>query len=171
MATPTMPYRRRWCRLALAAGVAVSLPFVSESPMAGSALQHTIEIRQAQSGFAGVTGKIWTVEPSGAWRVQSFMNDRIEPAAHSGQLEPGQLATLAAGLEQLNLPDLPSRLGEPPPVNPSTVTISYGGTQVTAVIEPGTEDALARPPAASPPDDVTGRVVHFAQQVRAATDD
>src|SRR3954469_10130500 len=62
-------------------------------------LKERLVLREEQLGFAGVSGKLWVVEPDGRWRI-----DEIQPAGTgkvqektlaSGQLTPDEVVALA----------------------------------------------------------------------------
>lgn len=82
--------------------------------------------RDSQAGFAGVTGYLWTIEPDGSWKRQTFLNDLVRDADRSGKLRPGQLQELAEALKQNDLLGLPEQQGEEPQVNPKFITLQYG---------------------------------------------
>jgi chemotaxis protein histidine kinase CheA len=73
-------------------------------------LKATLELWDGQDGIVGMLGHVWTIEPSGAWRVTNFVNDEISETLHEGQLTPEELAFLIELLESQTFDELPSRL-------------------------------------------------------------
>lgn len=103
---------------------------VQEAP-----LVHPLEVRLGQSGFAGVTGTIYEVEPDGAWSMASFVNETRRPPESTGTLDAEQLAALAELLHG----DIASDISAAPPVNPTLIEIRYGSETWTVAMPPGTE--------------------------------
>ncbi len=93
---------------------------------AAGSLQHPIVLRDSQSGFAGNSGTIWTIEANGAWRSQTFLNANVRMPEHEGRFTKEQLATLARHLAQRDLLGLPDSIGVSPNVNPHTISVSFG---------------------------------------------
>lgn len=130
--------------ISLSAAAAVILGIATA--MASSAterLSAPLELKVSQSGFAGVTGTVTTIEPDGAYRVSSFVNDTTRPPESEGKLQPEALGELARSLESRDFARLPAELGETPPVNAKTVTLRYGGHSTTLSLPPGTEGDFA----------------------------
>ena len=91
---------------------------------AGGKLASRLILKDSQSGFAGVTGYIWTIEPDGSWKRQSFLNRTIRKVDQIGKLSTGQLKQLAGVLKANRLRGLPARLGGKPLVNPKVLTVA-----------------------------------------------
>lgn len=100
-------------------------------------LRQPLVLRDAQGGFAGFTGWIWTIKPDGSWQRQSFLNEQVREADKSGKLSPEQLTALAAELAKQDLLKLPARIGGDPMVNPHIFTISFGEKQSQLVLGAG----------------------------------
>lgn len=103
----------------------------------GSALRETLTLRDSQDGFAGSSGTVTTIEPSGAWRLSRFLNETTRPPHREGRLTEDRLAKLAGALATLDLPSLPRRMGPEVPVNPRTLTVALGAHTSTLVLKGG----------------------------------
>lgn len=99
-------------------------------------LRAELELRESQSGFAGVTGTVWTVEPGGCWSRAAFLNDRVRPPEQRGRLSGKLLAELAGLLRDHGFAALPTQTGVPPPVNPHTRSIRFGDSVRKLVLPP-----------------------------------
>jgi hypothetical protein len=142
------------------------------------ALKEPLTLREEQEGIAGTTGTVWTIEPSGQWRVARMRHDRdgterLTPL-RSGKLPPDRMEALAKVLAERNLTGMPEKIGREAKVNPHRVTLKFG--QKTATIEglparrnltvaelirkstPANEQAAA---------DVWDRFAHMAQAVES----
>jgi hypothetical protein len=122
-----------------------------------AALKETLTVKDVQGGFAGFTGKQWTVEPSGKWKVYEVFNERLTEKA-GGELKKEQLTELARELEKYRLADLSSKGKET--TNPHVITISQGKKSVRLTLPPG--DSLPKPDAGS----VEGRFSGVASAVQ-----
>src|SRR5262249_51806009 len=80
-------------------------------------LAQTLEVADLQSGFAGVTGTAWVVEPSGKYAVYRVINQKRDELA-KGELTKEQVAALAKELARYGAADLKGQ-GKPG-VNPHT---------------------------------------------------
>jgi hypothetical protein len=93
-------------------------------------LKEKLVLREEQGGFAGLTGTIWTIEPSGHWRVESFRPDKAGneelTTRREGRMTAEQLATLAKGLAAQDLASLPAKLGRDAKVNPHRYSLKFG---------------------------------------------
>lgn len=126
-------------------------------------LSAPLELKVSQSGFAGVTGTVTTIEPDGAYRVSSFVNDMTRPPESEGRLPPDDVREIARTLQARDFSHLPAELGETTPVNAKTVTLSYGGHSTTLSLPPGAEL-----PAPRAPDSPEGQFAAIVQSVEEA---
>ncbi len=125
--------RGRAFSLALAVLLGCTLPASAED-----ILVHELRLRDGQHGFAGETGTLWVIEPSGAFRVARFVN-RQESLERQGQLDADERAELAASLAANDLAGLPPSLGEPA-TNARTIDLAYGAERVVLVMPPQATD-------------------------------
>lgn len=108
-------------------------------------LRHPLEFRDGQSGFAGLTGTAWRVEPDGSWAVATFRNDKVQRMLRKGKLSEKQLAALAGHLAGLDVAGLPEALGGFKGANPHVFSLRFGGLTATATVAAGqalTETAM-----------------------------
>ena len=61
-------------------------------------LKEPLTVREGQVGIAGLTGTVWTVEPSGEWKYSRFRRNR-DGSEHLTPIRSGTLS--AAELEDL----------------------------------------------------------------------
>ncbi len=92
-------------------------------------LRAALTLKDGQSGFAGVTGFIWTIQPDGSWEHKRFFNKSVDKADRQGELTAKQLQSLADVLAHAQLDKLPAKLGEFRGANPHVVTLSWGKHQ------------------------------------------
>jgi hypothetical protein len=101
------------------------------------ALKEPLTLREEQEGIAGTTGTVWTIEPSGEWRVARLRHnkdgtERLMPL-RSGKLSPDRMEALAKVLADRNLVGMPEKTGREAKVNPHRVKLKFG--QKTATLE------------------------------------
>jgi hypothetical protein len=102
-----------------------------------NALKEPLVLREVQEGIAGKTATVWTIEPSGEWRVararsEKDGSERLTPVS-SGKVSPEQIAALAKVLADVNLAGLPEKTGRAGKINPHEVILKFG--QKTATLE------------------------------------
>lgn len=150
-----------WARRFVLAGALFALAASSSAGLDDpkpAALKETLKVKNVQGGFAGFTGKQWTIEPSGKWTAFEVFNERLTEKA-KGELKPEQLASLAKDLEKYKLTALASKGKET--TNPHVITISHGKKSTTLILPPG--DGLPKPD----PTSVEGRYSGIVHAVRA----
>jgi hypothetical protein len=93
-----------------------------------------LEIKDVQGGFAGFTGQLWVIEPSGQWSRSRVFNEKIE-VEQKGMLSKDELAKLARALARYDPATLKStgKVG----VNPHVVTIKYGPNEASLTLGAG----------------------------------
>ncbi len=126
-------------------------------------LLQSLEVRDVQGGFAGFTGKQWTVEPSGKWTVQRVRNKPIEVEG-KGELTKEQLAALAAELARYGLKGLPDSKPARPMANPHVVTITFGKQKATLTL--GAGQALPKADPTKPRATTEGRYAGLVEAVQ-----
>jgi hypothetical protein len=97
-------------------------------------LKEPLTLREEQSGFAGKTGKIRTIEPDGKWRLEAFRTVKGKEeitSTKTGQLDPANLDALAKDLAAHDLMSLPEKLGGDEPVNAHKVILQFGTRRAT----------------------------------------
>lgn len=100
-------------------------------------LKEPLTVREEQGGIAGITGTVWTVEPSGEWKVSKFRRDgegtdHLTPV-RTGKLSRAEIDDLAKSLAHGDLAGLPEKSGREAKVNPHNVLIQFG--KKTAALE------------------------------------
>ncbi len=102
-------------------------------------LKETITIKDAQEGFAGVSGKIWTITPSRAWYAAQFFNEEIYKPYQEGHLAKEELETVARVLADKNFFALSPEFGPGlnDKINRHLITIGFGDTKTTLVLTAG----------------------------------
>jgi hypothetical protein len=100
-------------------------------------LRHGVEFRDGQSGFAGLTGTLWRVEPDGAWTVAAFRDEAAQKKLRQGKLSEKQLAALAGHLAALDVTGLPKDLGSFTGANPHVFSLRFGERTATVTVAPG----------------------------------
>ena len=100
-------------------------------------LAATLTLQDGQSGFAGVTGFIWTVRPDGSWDRKRFINARTNKPDQQGELTAEQLQALADVLAHAQIHKLPAKLGKLRGANPHVVTLTWGKSKCVWTLPPG----------------------------------
>jgi len=120
----------------LAAGVLVVL-LAGMSPQASAESAQCgfngLTLKDAQTGFAGTTGTVWTIKPDCSYEVSRFVENNVSAPHRRGRLSPEQQAKLSSVLSEKAITTLPARLGEPVEINARRLSIEYGGK--VAVLE------------------------------------
>ena len=98
------------------------------------ALKKTVKLTDAQEGFVGVTGTLWIIEPTGSWRIANFVNEQVYEPRQQGHLSQDQLAVVANVLASGEFCGLPHQFGRRLKVNRHMVTIGFGRTTATLVL-------------------------------------
>jgi hypothetical protein len=98
-------------------------------------LKEPITLQEYQEGIAGRSGTVWTIEPSGEWRVgRSRLNrdgsERVTPI-RSGTLSSDELEALAKVLSAQNLAAMPEKTGHEAKINPHWITLKTGSLSST----------------------------------------
>jgi hypothetical protein len=97
-------------------------------------LKHRLVLRDEVRGFAGLSGRMWVVEPDGRWSL-----DDLRPAGsgkvkevtqQTGQLKPDELVALAKDLATHDLSGLPAKHGDNPKINPHRIVLKFGDKQM-----------------------------------------
>ena len=101
------------------------------------ALKEPLSLREVQTGIAGKTATVWTIEPSGEWRIARARSDKdgsehLTPVS-SGKMSPEQVEAMAKVLADVNLAGLPQKTGHAARVNPHEVVLKFG--KKTATLE------------------------------------
>ncbi|MBP64099.1 MAG: hypothetical protein CMJ62_21480 [Planctomycetaceae bacterium] len=94
-------------------------------------------LKDAQGGFAGFTGVLWTVRPDGSWDRKLFINRKIRKADQQGKLTAKELRSLADILAHAQVDKFPPKMGKFRGANPHVVTLSWGKHQCEWTLPPG----------------------------------
>jgi hypothetical protein len=169
MPSPRLRYR---CPVlaATALRVGLALPgfLISGTNMAQESSQSApLVLKDVQGGFAGETGRVWTISPDGGYTVARQIGlTELEPD-QQGRLTPEQWAELKTLLDRLAVMVLPRQLGGAPQVNARRITLSYGGRQSVLNLPPSGGDASASRTAAG--NDPTSLILKLADDLKAMT--
>lgn len=80
-------------------------------------------VQELQGGFAGFTGKQWSVDADGKWEEADVFNQRVT-VKRSGTLEKKELEALAEALKKYEADGLKAEGKEG--TNPKKVIVTYG---------------------------------------------
>jgi len=114
-------------------------------------LREPIEFKDAQEGFAGVSGRIVTIEPTGKWRAARFLNDQVQEPDLLGQLTPQELSAVAGLFAAERFLESPAQLGRDVKVNRHLVSLRFGVKNSTLLLNPGEDPTPESAPAPSDP--------------------
>ncbi len=116
-----------------------------------SLLSAPLVVEDIRSGFAGETGRIWTIVPDGGYTVARQIGLKVLEPDKQGRLTPEQSAQLKALLDRMAASALPQQLGAEPQVNARRITLSYGGRQSVVNLAPAADASAARATAGNDP--------------------
>ena len=125
-------------------------------------LKQPLTLLDAQGGFVGLSGTIWSIEPDGTWVRKRYVNRPVPGAKDAtGRLTPRQLRRLARILAEQDLAGLPPIVGRRQGANPHLVRVTYGTQEVTL------ELPAARPMPSAPPSGADEQLARFIAIVQA----
>lgn len=107
-------------------------------------LRDELRVRDGQHGVVGETGTLWVIEPSGAFTVSSFVNQKVGPPEREGNLTAEQLELVAQSLASQRFSDLPLQIGEGAPPNARVISVAFGQESATLMLLPGPPVELER---------------------------
>jgi hypothetical protein len=97
-------------------------------------LKNRLVLRDEVRGFAGLSGRMWVVEPDGRWSVvvlrPAGTGKVKEVTQQTGQFTPGDLIALAKDLATHDLAGLPVEHGERAKINPHRMVLKYGDKEM-----------------------------------------
>lgn len=125
-------------------GAAIGNAGVSEFVGDDGQLREELQVRDGQHGFVGEAGTLWIIEPSGAFRVSSFVNRKVGPPQREGTLTPEQIELVAQSLARERFSDLPGRIGERAHANTRIISVVFGDDSVALLLPPGQPRDLER---------------------------
>jgi hypothetical protein len=137
--------------LVLAAGVTAA--------GADEKLGEKLVVKELQGGFAGFTGKQWTIDTDGKWEEATVFNKKVT-VTRSGKLEKKELEKLAAAVKKFDAGTLKNEGKEG--TNPKVVSVAYGKN--TAELTLKTDGELGKPDAKT----IQGRFSGVVAAVKAA---
>jgi hypothetical protein len=130
---------RRMARTGFAALMGVATLFLT--PAYGLSGDHpmedTLELRVLQTGFAGVTGTVYRIEPSGAFVAKTVINDGEGDVVRTGHLDLAEMTAITEHLKAADLEKLPARSETFTGINPALIDVRYGGVNRILSLPPG----------------------------------
>jgi hypothetical protein len=160
---PIIPTLRRMLVMSLAA---IALP---QAAHGADCIGNTmLTLRDSQSGFAGKTGTIWTINPDCSFTVSRFVNEAVSQPHKRGELTNEERSSLARLLSDKAVSQLPAQIGEAAPVNARQITLSYENKTSVLNLAPGSTDAVVR---SSDPTAPARRLMEVFQAVKRFTGD
>lgn len=133
-------------------------------------LKHALHMEDLRPGQGGLTGLVWTIAPSGKWRVVAFAKGKpAEKPLRTGKLSRDQMAALANHLAAQDLMHLPRNFGVRRPVVPHLLALRFGKTSTT--LDCGTWDDLTEvaPPPRDPQAAAWSRLIALAFVIEKMT--
>jgi hypothetical protein len=105
--------------------------------MGDNPMDKTLEVRVLQSGFAGITGTIYRIEPNGEFVARNVINEVEGEIIKSGQLNLEEMNAIAETLRDTDVEALPPATEIPVPVNPAMIELRYGDKTHLATLPAG----------------------------------
>ena len=125
-----------------------------------------LTMTETQTGFAGTTGTIWTIQADCSFTIARVVNASVSAPHQRGQLNVDQQARLSRLLAEKPVTSLPAELGSPAPVNRHQIILNISGK--TSVLNlPAGAGGIEH--AKSGGDDATKRLVEIFETVKALT--
>jgi hypothetical protein len=122
----------------LLASVVVSMILAATSAFAGDQpMKDTLELKVMQSGFGGLSGTLYHIEPNGAFFAKSIVAGEETEVTEKGNLDAGTMIELSHMVSSADLEDLPEQAVAFTGVNPTIIEISYGGVNRSLTLPPG----------------------------------
>ena len=112
------------CVLLFACNIQAALPRDKFLTKEGK-LTAALTLKDAQGGFVGITGLVWTVRPDGSWDRKRFINRTMRKPDQRGKLTAKQLQSLTDVLAHAQIDKLPPKMGKFRGANPHVVTLSW----------------------------------------------
>jgi hypothetical protein len=132
-------------------------------------LKEKLELKDAQEGFVGVAGDIWTIEPSGSWHVARFVNDQVFTPHLSGHLSQRQIIELAEILLAQEFHRLPAQFGHDIKINRHLISVSFGAQQSTLILNPGEPSKTTTPRASDLKDSKWENLLAIVDTIKSLT--
>jgi hypothetical protein len=103
--------------------------------------------RDAQDGFAGVSGEIWTIEAGGHFSIARFLNEKTSAPYWERDCTPDELKAFAKTLAANHLLALPEQFGRDVKVNPHVLTLTFRKMKSELILQAGESVAeVTKPP-------------------------
>jgi hypothetical protein len=138
----------------------------------GGTLKERLLFRDVQEGFAGVSGEVWTIEPSGRISIARFLNEKTGAPDWERNLTPAELKSLAQTMATSRFLEWPASFGRDAKVNAHRLTLAFGEKKSTLVLQAG---EVLTPEAAPPAGDsqavVWGNFISVVQAIHALAKD
>jgi hypothetical protein len=123
-----------------------------------------LEVKLTQSGFAGESGSLWIIQPSGKWSRQDIVASEVQPveSQNTGVLTKEQLDQLSRVLQQNDVGSLPERLGTNTRANPRRLAIQWGDKRIEVVTPADIDPLRSNSPG---PENQAGAIAEAVQQL------
>ena len=131
----------------------------------GGKLRAPLVFRDAQQGFVGVSGKVWTIEAGGHFSIARFLNEKTDPPYWEGDLTPLDIERVAKVLSASKFLELPDSFGRESKVNAHLLTLTFGKKKSELVLQAGETVTEETAPPAGDPQAIAWR--NFISVVRA----
>lgn len=111
-------------------------------------LHAPLVFRDAQDGFAGVSGEVWTIDPGGHLAMARFLNEKTGTPYRERDLTSIEIQSFVRMLAANHLLALPGQLGRDVKVNPHVLTLTFGKMKSELILQAGESVAeQTKPPA------------------------
>lgn len=127
---------KRATRLASAASAAL-LATMTWSWAGDQPMDSTVELKVMQSGFGGLSGTHYHIEPNGSYVARSIIAGETGEIVGQGSLDSATMIELSHRLRSTDLDAVPERGVAFTGVNPTIIEISYGQVTRSLVLPPG----------------------------------
>jgi hypothetical protein len=89
-------------------------------------MRDRLVLEDSQSGFAGVTTDIWTIETNGTFTIERLLNGTPIASARTGTLGPEDLKRIAAVLATQDIRSFPAEADAADKINARSLKLIFG---------------------------------------------
>jgi hypothetical protein len=92
----------------------------------GGRMRDSLVLEDSQSGFAGVTTDVWTIETDGTFTIERLLDGKPIAPARTGALAPADLESIATVLAAQDFPSFPAEAGAADKINARSLKLAFG---------------------------------------------
>ncbi|UIJ91440.1 hypothetical protein Q1M63_00600 (plasmid) [Sinorhizobium meliloti] len=114
-----------WCLIVVSTCFATSQDLDAYLDPSGR-MRDRLVLEDSQSGFAGVTTDIWTIETNGTFTIERLLDGKPIASARTGTLAPEDLKSIVAVLATQDIRSFPAEAGAADKINARSLKLIFG---------------------------------------------